>query len=148
MEDQAGVSESYTYDADYYKTQITDRRGHNWTYTYDSAGNVLTKTDPLSHVWTYTYNARNQVTSVVDPLGNQVVSAYDTPGNLTTVTEKNGAGVTPATTTYAYDSGGHGLLVIKAVSNSHARVNLSSMVPKLHPIYGYMPRIVVASATR
>jgi YD repeat-containing protein len=45
VEDQAGVSESYSYDSDLNRTGVTDRRGHSWSYTFDSAGNVLTKTD-------------------------------------------------------------------------------------------------------
>ena len=59
VEDQAGVSESYSYDGSKNRTGVTDMRGHSWSFTFDSAGNVLTKTDPLSHVWTWTYNPRN-----------------------------------------------------------------------------------------
>ncbi len=118
--DQLSNTESYSYDASNNRTGLTDRRSHSYSFTFDGSGNMLTKTDPLSHVWTWTYSAKNDVASLTDPLSNKVVNSFDTPGNLTQVQEKDSGNNVKATTTFAYDGGGHGLLVTKTDNNSHA----------------------------
>jgi len=119
VEDQAGVLESYSYDASNNRTGVTDRRGNAWRYSFDSSGNMLTKTDPLTHQWTWTWNSFNEPLTAADPLGSYVANTFDTHGNLTRTDEKNSGGTIQASTTYGYDAGGHGLLVSKTDNNSH-----------------------------
>lgn len=83
VEDQAEVSQSYSYDSDNNRTGVTVRRGHAWSFTFDSTGSLLRKADPLTHTWTGTCNSRNDVITLTDPLSLVVVTnTYDSNGNL------------------------------------------------------------------
>jgi len=112
VEDQAGVSESYSYDSSNNRTGLTDRRGHSYSFTFDSNGNMLTKTDPLSHVWTWTWNTKNEPLTETDPLSHVVTSVYDSAGNLTSVTDGLGHA-----TTFTVDSYGNRLTSSDALSH-------------------------------
>jgi RHS repeat-associated protein len=84
----AGVTSSYTYDAIYQLTQVTQAANTTESYSYDAAGN---RTASLG-VSPYTVNSSNELTAIPG-----VTYTYDRNGNTLTKV------VSGATTTYAWD---------------------------------------------
>ena len=84
----ANVTSSYTYDALYELTQVTQGTNTTESYTYDPVGN---RTSSLG-VSPYNYNNANELTSTPN-----ATYTYDNNGNTLTKTDSTG------TTTYAWD---------------------------------------------
>lgn len=119
----SGTNESYTRDAYFNKTQITDGNGNITKQTFDSYGNVLTKTEAfgtaLQRVTTYTYHPTYHfVTSVtvpsVDTGGQNRVETfgYDAAtGDLLTDTLTGYSNGSPFTHAMTYTYNAHGFVL-------------------------------------
>jgi RHS repeat-associated protein len=123
-----GTTVGFAYDDFLNRTLITDGRSVKTRMTYDTKGNVLTRTedyDPANppgsnaRTWTYTYDSTfNYPTTITIPSvgtcsnANKVVTnTYDgTTGDKLTeqVTGCNGSTPFTYTTTWTYDTSGHG----------------------------------------
>jgi RHS repeat-associated protein len=85
----AGISTSYTYDADGRRTQTQRSNGatpQTTSSTYTSTGKVATTTNANGFVTTYAYDLLDRVKTVTDPENRVTSRAYDTLGHLSTVT--------------------------------------------------------------
>ena len=79
----AGVSVSYTRDAQDRITDITDPDGDTLSYAYDAAGNLASVTDRNGNTTTFTYTADHYLQDVFDPTGARVIrNYYDVDGRL------------------------------------------------------------------
>jgi RHS repeat-associated protein len=89
-----GFVTSYTYDAQYDLTSVTDPLTQTpWMMTYDARGNILTRTSPAptSYVETFTYGSFNDVLTSTDRRGLTTTYAYDAAGNRTRTTSPDGS---------------------------------------------------------
>jgi RHS repeat-associated protein len=93
---------TYTYDAGFNLTSVTDPNGGVWTMTYDSRANLLSRTDPLNRTWRFTYDGLNDPLMDTDPLGVTTAFSYDSNGNLTTVSRPLSGTAQVATATLNY----------------------------------------------
>ncbi len=98
-------SESFTYDAAYRTSTLTDGLGHQTTYTYTPAGYLASTTyaggDEIQET---SYNGAGQLLSETDPLGQVTNYVYSDPDGLVTAVQY------PANTSqnlaYTYDNYG------------------------------------------
>jgi len=131
QEDPLGNSPSYTYDADFNRTSVTDENDHTTYYEweaccgllsvitdtlgnathmgYDGRNNLTSRTDALGRTTTYEYDGNNLIRTT-DPLTGTVEYTYTVRGQVRSVTDENNH-----TTTYGYDGFGQRVAITDAL---------------------------------
>ena len=104
--DPLGHVTTYTYDGDGNRLSLTDAAGRKTTYSYDAANRLIQTTYPDGTTTKTTYDFRGNPLTKTDQAGHVTQYAYDQAGELTSMTTAAGTG-DAATTTYAYNAGGH-----------------------------------------
>ncbi|HWM69348.1 MAG TPA: hypothetical protein VNO35_22350 [Steroidobacteraceae bacterium] len=121
VSDNLGTLESRTYDASGRLLNDTDARGAVTTFTYDAANRVFTQTvdsatGGLGLVTTYTFDAEGRTVQVTDPRGKVTSTAYDRDGRVLVV-DQDPTGL-DVRTTYTYDAAGDVLTAVRGYGST------------------------------
>lgn len=92
--------ESYQYDLNGNRTQVTDHKGQVTAYTYDALNRLTQITYVDNSTPTFTYNAANRITQAVDSVARTISYTYDNLDRVTSQTTPQG------TISYTYDAAG------------------------------------------
>jgi RHS repeat-associated protein len=118
------MGKTYTFLANGYLKQISDRNGNTLNFTYDAAsdclesisddaqrtisftkgtnGKIASITDPANNVYQYGYDSAGNLSSYTDPLGNIVQFNYNTNQDLSNIVDPRGNTIIAI----AYDTSG------------------------------------------
>jgi YD repeat-containing protein len=83
-------------------TTVIDPRLAQWSYGFDLAGRRISVADPDLGIWSYIYDAAGRLVSQTDAKGQVSTLTYDPLSRVLTKTV-TGAGLSPETTSNAYD---------------------------------------------
>ncbi|WP_271008959.1 hypothetical protein [Paucibacter sp. B51] len=99
---QAGLTRSYGYNANYYLTSVTEPEVGTTTYGRDAAGNMTSRTVGSSEVTNYGYDGQNRLISIAYPgVTPGVTNTYNRLSKLLTASSSTG------NRSYGYDDNGN-----------------------------------------
>ena len=107
----AAHTTSFSYDAPFELTKVTDPLGHSTSYAYNGDGALTSTTTPTGHQTSYVLNADNEVTETDQPIGT-LKTSYNADGTIHTETDGDGN-----VTTYTYNPLG----LVASVSDPKSR---------------------------
>jgi RHS repeat-associated protein len=117
QQDSAGITTTFSYDANSRMTQRILGTVGTFNYVYDYADRLLTLSNPASETTTQTWDADSRLTQRKLADGVTCSYSYDNANNLTQVANLNSSSVTLSSFGYTYNNVGKRLTVTDINSN-------------------------------